>query len=315
MKVLVTGASGYIGKYLLDELVEHGYEVKALTRQPSLKIKDVEIVRGDIIKPESLLSALDGVDAVFHNAAYAVDWGKKSEFYRPNVEGTKNIAEACKKKGVDKIIYTSSAGVYGFPNINDEITEKSPKNPLNAYQISKLDGENVLKRYKNMDISIIRPSLVLGGDGRAGNIILEKIEQGKMTYIGSGSQYISLVHPNDVAQCLRLALENNGRHDIFNVVSFVCTIKELFDEIANQLGAGSPKKHISYAIAYSAAFFAEIFATKEPSLTRFRVKSLGTTRKISCERAKREIGYKPKYDLQSTVEDMVSWYKQHTQNM
>ena len=311
MRVLVTGASGYVGKYLLDQLVKHKYEVKALTRQSSLKIKDVEIIRGDIIKPESFNSALDGVDAVFHNAAYVKDWGKKSEFYKNNIEGTKNIAEACNEKGVEKIIYTSSAGVYGFPNIKDEITENFPKNPLNAYQMSKLEGENILKQYTNIENSNIRPPLILGGDGHTGKVIMEKIEQGKMTYVGSGNQYISLVHPNDVSQCLRLALENDGKSNIFNVVSFVCTIKELFDEIAHQLGVESPKKHISYTLAYCVAFFKEIFVTKDPSLTRFRVKSLGTTRKISCERAKKELGYKAKYDLQSTVEDMVSWYKQY----
>jgi len=315
MKVLITGASGYIGRYLVDELIEHGHEVKTLTRQSSLKIKDVEIVCGDILKPESLLFAFDGVDAVFHNAAYVLDWGKKKEIYRSNVEGTRNIAETCKKKGVDKIIYTSSAGVYGFPNIDDYITEESPKNPLNTYQKSKLDGESVLKKFEDMNISIIRPPLILGGAGTAGKIILEKIEQGKMTYVGRGDHYISLVHPNDVVQCLRLALENDGKHDTFNVVSFICTIKELFDEIAYQLGVDPPKKRVSYIIAYCAAFFAELFATKEPSLTKFRVKSFGTTRKISCERAKKEIWYKPKYDLQSTVKDMVSWYKKYIQNM
>ena len=148
-----------------------------------------------------------------------------------------------------------------------------------------------MKKYKDMNISVIRPPLILGGEGKAGKIILEKIEQGKMAYVGGGDQYISLVHPNDVVQCLRLALENDGTHDTFNVVSFICTIKELFDEIAYQLGVDPPKKHVSYIIAYCAAFFAELFATNEPSLTRFRVNSFGTTRKISCERAKKEIGY------------------------
>ena len=315
MKALITRASGYIGRYLVDDLIEHGHEVKALTRQSSLKIKDVEIFCGGILKPKSLLFALDGVDAVLHNAAYAVDWGKKDEIYKSNVEGTENIAEACKKKGVDKIIYTSSAGVYGFPNIDDEITEEFPKNPLNTYQKSKLDGDNILKKYKDMNISVIRPPLILDGEGKAGKIILEKIEQGKMAYVGGGDQYISLVHPNDVVQCLRLALENDGKHDTFNVVSFICTIKKLFDEIANQLGVDPPKKHVSYIIAYCVAFFAELFAINEPYLTRFRVNSFGTTRKISCERAKKEIGYEPKYGLQSTVKDMVSWYKKYTQNM
>ena len=77
IKVLITGASGYIGRYLVDELIEHEHELMALMRQLSLKIKDVEIVYGDILKPESLLFALDGVNVVLHNTAYIVDWGVK----------------------------------------------------------------------------------------------------------------------------------------------------------------------------------------------------------------------------------------------
>ena len=309
MKVLVTGASGFIGKHLVDDLIKHGYEVRALTRLSSLEIKDVTVVRGDITKPETLSPAFDGVEAVFHNAAYAMDWGKKSEIYRSNVEGTLNVAEACMKKGVDRIVYTSSAGVYGFPNTSIEITENAAKKPLNTYQKSKLEAENVLKRYKSLHISIVRPPLILGDGGRATSLILSKMEQGKMIYIGNGNQDISLVHPKDVAQCLRLTLEQDEGDNIFNVVSFICKIKELLDEIANQLHVEPPKRHVPYFLVYGTAFFAEMFATKEPSLTRFRVKSLGTTRKISCERAMKELGYEPKCTLVSMVKDMVSWYK------
>lgn len=309
MNVLVTGASGFIGRYLVDDLVKHGYHVKALTRQFSLKIKGAEVVRGDITQPEQFLSAFDNVEAVFHNAAYATDYGKKSEIYKSNIEGTINVAEACIEKGIKRIIYTGTAGVYGFPNTNEEITEKSAKKPLNTYHKSKLEGEKILRNYKDLSVSVIRPPLVLGAGGKGTKVILERIKKGDMIYIGTGDQYISLVHPKDVAQCLRLALENDKREDTFNVVSFICKIKELFNEIAVQLDVGLPNKNVSYSLAYVAAFFSEIFATKEPSLTRFRVKSLGTTRRVSCDKAKKELGYEPKFNLQSTASDMVSWYR------
>ncbi|MEA3457329.1 MAG: NAD-dependent epimerase/dehydratase family protein [Candidatus Thermoplasmatota archaeon] len=309
MNVLVTGASGFIGRYLVDDLVKHGYHVKALTRQFSLKIKGAEVVRGDITQPEQFLSAFDNVEAVFHNAAYATDYGKKSEIYKSNIEGTMNVAEACIKKGIKRIIYTGTAGVYGFPNTNEEITEKSAKKPLNAYHKSKFEGEKILRNCKDLSVSVVRPPLVLGAGGKGTKVILERIKKGNMIYIGTGDQYISLAHPKDVAQCLRLALENDKKEDVFNVVSFVCKIKKLFNEIAVQLDVGLPNKNVSYSLAYAAAFFSEIFATKEPSLTRFRVKSLGTTRRVSCDKAKKELGYEPKFDLQSTANDMVSWYR------
>lgn len=309
MNVLITGASGYIGRYLVEELIKHGHKIKALTRKQSLKIKGTETIYGDITKPESFINKLDGLDSLIHNAAYAMDWGKKNDIYRINIGGTKNIAETCKTKEIFKIIYTSSAGIYGFPNNENIISENSPINPFNIYHKSKLEGEKIFKKYEDFNISIVRPPLVLGGGGKAEKIILDKIEQKKMRYIGNGNQCISIVHPKDVAQCLRLALENDTNDSIFNVVSFICTIKQLFEEIAYQLGIEPPRKHIQYNHAYVAAFFSELFSIKQPSITRFRVRSFGTTRKISCKRAKEELGYIPKYDLQTTVEDIVSMFK------
>ena len=307
MKVLVTGGSGFIGSYLLDELVENGYKVSVLTRQPSLKIKDVRVFQGDIVKPEPLFPVFKDVDAVFHNAAYAMDWGKKSLIYRVNVEGTRNVAELCRENGVKRIVYTSSAGVYGFPNTDEWIDEGSSKKPLNAYQKSKLEAEKVLRQYDDLHVSIIRPPLVFGAGAKATTIVLSRLEQGKMMYIGRGDNKISIVHPADVAQCLRLALEKDEDGEEFNVVSFITTIKEFFERLAAEMDVRAPEKHVPYLVAYIAAFFNEFF-TKEPSLTRFRVKSLGTTRRVSCEKAKKTLGYKPRYDLKSTVADMVSWY-------
>jgi nucleoside-diphosphate-sugar epimerase len=311
MNVLVTGASGFIGRHLVDDLINHGHYVKALTRQSSLKIKGAKVVFGDITKPEQFLSSLENVEAVLHNAAYVIEYGKKSDIYKINTEGTLNVAKACRKMGIKRIIYTSTAGVYGFPNIDEEITEKSAYKPLNDYHKSKLEGEKMLRKYDDLSISVIRPPLVLGPGGNGTKVLLKNIKEGKMIYIGNGNQDMSLVHPKDVAQCLRLALENDKKEDIFNVVSFICKIEELFNEIANQMKVNPPTKNISYSLAYIYALFSEIFAKNEPSLTRFRVKSLGTTRRVSCYKAKKELGYESKFNLQLTVKDMVSWYKKY----
>lgn len=309
MKVLVTGGSGFIGRHLVEELLEHGYWVRILTRRQLLSIEGVEVARGDITQFDTLLPALEGVDAVFHNAAYAADWGKREEIYNVNVKGTMNVARACMEKGIDKMIFTSSAGVYGFPNTMKEITEDSPKKPINAYQKSKLDAEKALRNFEGMRISIIRPPLVLGAGGKASRIILSRIKEGKMSYIGSGKTLLSVAHPKDVAKCLCLSLEKDRKGSTYNVVSFISPVEEIFEEIAHKLGVEPPKKHVPYHMAYTVAFFSELFSRKEPSLTRFRIKSFGTTRRISYEKAKKELGYEPEFDLKMTVKDMVSWYK------
>jgi len=309
MKVLVTGGSGFIGRYIVKELLEHGYEVRVLTRRQLLGIEGVEMVKGDITQFDTILPALEGIDAVFHNAAYAADWGKREEIYNVNVEGTMNVARACMDEGVERMIFTSSAGVYGFPNTMEEITEGSPKKPINAYQESKLDAEKALRNLEGMHISIIRPPLVLGAGGRASQIILSRINEGKMSYIGSGKTLLSVAHPKDVAKCLRLSLEKDRKGSIYNVVSFISPVEEIFEEIAHKLGVKPPEKHVPYSIAYTVAFLSEIFSRKEPSLTRFRVKSFGTSRRISYEKARRELRYEPEFNLEMTVKDMVSWYQ------
>ena len=94
MKVFITGATGFIGGYLVQELLNHDYEIKILSRNKSKIIPQTEQIIGDITRPETFVDELSDVDAVYHNAAYAMDHGKKQDFYRSNVQGTKNVAEA-----------------------------------------------------------------------------------------------------------------------------------------------------------------------------------------------------------------------------
>lgn len=308
MRILVTGASGFIGRYLVRKLADEGYEVFALTRK-NIEIEGAKIVTGDITDIKSIAKAFRKIDAVFHTAGYADDRGKKRDFYRINVEGTKNVADACRMNGVKRVVYTSSAGVYGFPNKKEPLTEESPKKPVNAYHKSKLEGENVLKKYEEMRISIIRPPLVLGAGARAGRIILKRIENGKMAYIGNGENFISIAHPVDVSSCMIKALEKDEEGEVFNVASFHCRTKELFEEIAREMDIELKLKHIPYSIAYLISIFSEKFSKNELSLTRYRVKSFGRNRMISFEKAEKKLGYFPEYDLKRTVEEMVSWYK------
>ena len=309
MKVLVTGATGFIGRYLVEDLIKNDYEVRVLTRQISYKNKDIDIFLGDLTKKETITDAFQNIQAVFHNAAYAMDWGSKSEMYKVNVEGTRNVANICKEKKVPRLIFTSSAGVYGFPNSNIEIDEDYEKKPLNYYQKSKLESEYVLQKYSDLNVSIIRPCLVLGSGGNAVKILLKRIEQNKMQFIGNGNTHISLVHPDDVVQCLRLAAEKDKENDVFNTVSVICTVKELLNEITNQMEIEPIKKHAPYFLTYLNAIFDETLSKNEPSLTRFRVKSFGTNRIISNKKAIKKLGFKPKYNLYEIVKDMVSWYK------
>lgn len=307
MNVFITGATGFIGRYLVQELLDHNYKITILSRSKTKTIPHTEQVIGDITRPESFNETLSDIDVVFHNAALAKDYGKKQDFYKTNVQGTKNVADACVQHDISHLIYTSSAGVYGYPKQGQTITEESPKKPMNAYQKTKWLGEEVLKEYNSLKISAIRPPLVFGPGSPALQIAFEKLKKQKFPYIGSGKQVLPIVHPVDVARCMRLILEKDDQGEIYNVLSFQVSIKKFMETITQKTGLTPPKKHVPFSLAYTAALFSEVFS-QNPDLTRFRVKSLGCTRIISADKAKDQLGYQPTYDFDQTVEEIVQWY-------
>ncbi|MBS3773500.1 MAG: NAD(P)-dependent oxidoreductase, partial [Candidatus Thermoplasmatota archaeon] len=208
MHVLVTGSSGFIGGYLVDELQAHGHLVRIISREPEQLLEDdggVEACHGDITRPETLRDDFDDVDLVFHNAALAADHGPAERFHRVNVAGTQNVLDACRSAGVSRLVYTSSAGVYGFPDREEPITEGSPMRPMNAYQRSKLQAEHLLLEQEDVETIAVRPPLVLGPSAPAAVLLLSRLEKRKLPFFGSGENLLSLVHPRDVACCLRLA--------------------------------------------------------------------------------------------------------------
>ena len=308
LNVFITGATGFIGRYLVQELLSHDYDVTILSRSKSKSIPHTSQVIGDITQPKTFTDALYDIDAVFHNAAFAMDHGKKQDFYKINVQGTRNVAKACVENDISHLIYTSSAGVYGYPKEGRVISEESAKKPMNLYQKTKWLGEVVLQEYDSLKTSAIRPPLVFGPGSPALKIAFENLKKQKFPYIGSGKQLLPITHPVDVAQCMRLILEHDKQGEVFNVLSFQKSIINFLETITKKTGLPPPQKHVPFALAYTAAFFSELFS-KNPTLTRFRVKSLGCTRIINADKATKHLGYKPAYDFEKTVEDIVQWYK------
>ena len=313
MRVLVTGGSGFIGNYLVRELLEEHYSVKVMSRQlDDSTSARISLVQGDLLDPETLTDVVRDVDIVFHNAAHAADFGPKEKFFAVNVEGTRNLMNACRVAGVKRIVYTSSAGVYGFPNTRELIVETSPTNPMNPYQLSKLEAERLLLQAHDLHISIIRPPLVLGATGHATHLLMRRLQSQSLPYFGSGNTYISIAHPGDVARCMRLAAEHDNQGEVFNVVSFTCSIRYLFTSLATALEIEPPHRSLPYSLAYVYALLSELLTVLigcNPQLTRFRVKSFGTDRMISAQKARDVLGFSPEYDVSSTVADMVSWYR------
>ncbi len=148
MKVLVTGATGFIGSHLTRSLLADGYDVRALARPTSnareLEKLGAEIVRGDLLDPEAIARALQGCGRVYHMAAQMLRPGvSRRTYFSVNVDGTRNLARACAGRDLDRFVFASSSGVYGIIR-NPPVDENTPINPTSPYRESKWLGEKAV---------------------------------------------------------------------------------------------------------------------------------------------------------------------------
>ncbi len=268
MKVLVTGATGFIGSHLLAMLVERRNEVRILAR-PGEDIKwlaqtGVEVYRGDLSDRTSLEAAVDGVGRVLHCAARTGPWGPYAEYEIANVLGLKTLVDTALTAGVQRIVHVSSVTVHGV-DVHGTADETAPlRGGSDPYSRSKVAGEQLLQqmiRDKGAPVTIVRPGLVYGPrDTGSFGRFATLIEQGKMVVIGPGNNYLPLIYVTDVVQGILLASTADrapGREYIL-VNDEPVTQCNYLNAIASELGVPPPSQHILYRLALSIGATAEM---------------------------------------------------------
>ena len=211
MKTLITGSTGFLGSAVLRELLDDGREVKLLIRKDAdtsnIDGLDVEIAYGDLRDLESIRSALNGCDILYHVAAYYSLWDRDQQLiYEINVEGTRKILQAAKEKGLEKIVYTSTVGCIGLNEDQTPATENTffNKNTLsNDYKKSKYQAEQVALEFARggLPVVIVNPSTPVGPRDikptLTGKIILDFLNREMPAYLDTGLNLI------DVKDCAR----------------------------------------------------------------------------------------------------------------
>jgi len=317
MKILVTGATGFIGKHLIEKLVKKKHKVRCLIRKTSrkedinyLKKLKVELFNGDLTDKKSLKGICRGIDIVYHLTGVLGNFHISNKLlFNINVEGTKNILEESEKNNVKKFIFCSSAGVLG-PIVSGN--ELSHYNPSNFYEKTKVEAEKLVLKTK-LGYVIIRPEFVYGPMDNHVLPLFKAIKNKKFFVIGDGN---SLLHPTyigDLTQAFIKCLNPKIKNQVYVIAGEkTIKVKKLYKLIAKKLNVKTNETQIPKFIAIILAFILEnstkIFKSN-PILTKSRIKFFTENRTFDTSKAKKEIGYSP-IKLERGIEKTVKWYKQ-----
>src|SRR5256885_3971806 len=210
----VTGGSGFIGGKLISRLIKDGHTVRALARSDSAAAKVSDLgatpARGDLADPAALRTACDGAELAFHSAAWTGPGGTWADFAGANVDGTRNVVNACRDAGVRRLVHvgTEAALMAGQPLVN--VDETAPLRPDSRapYPATKARAERIVVEAEGLETVVVRPRFVWGaGDSTILPVLVSMVRSGKFAWIGGGGHLTATTHIDNTVEGLILAAE------------------------------------------------------------------------------------------------------------
>jgi dihydroflavonol-4-reductase len=322
-RVLVTGASGFVGSAVARLAIERGFNVRVLVRATSsrknIEALDAEVVVGDMRDEASMRAALKGVRFLFHVAADYRIWAPDPrEIERANLEGTEATMRAALAEGVERIVYTSSVATLKVTDSGEVVDETKPANvslTIGAYKRSKVLAERAVERMVANDklpAVIVNPSTPIGPrDVRptpTGRIIVEAATGKIPAFVDTG---LNLVHVDDVAAGHLLALERGVTGERYILGGENLPLQQMLADIAAFTGRKPPTMKIPRAPLYPIAFGAEMIAKvsgKEPFVTVDGLRMSKNKMYFTSAKAERELGYEARY-YRNGLRDALEWFR------
>lgn len=321
MNILVTGASGFIGKNLVMSLVNSKHNVICAIRKKS-NIKELEqyselkFVTMNFNDIKNLEKACKDIDILIHLAGQLGEYGVAySEYYSTNSKLTNDLAIIAAGSGVKQFIFCSTPGVLGFGK--RLALETEPYNPRNNYEKTKMIAEqllqNICNKYPQMKYTILRPDFVYGpGDTRRVKMY-NAIKNRKFILTTSGDSYLHPTYINDVVQGFICCIGNkNAYNQIFNIAAENdITSKQYLDIIAKYTGTRLIQinigKRLSHFFAGLIDYLYRILLKKEGFVSKNRIDFLAVDHSSNIEKAKKMIGYIPQYSCEEGIELSIKW--------
>ena len=319
--VLVTGATGFLGRHLVAALLQQGRSVRALGRNTATGLELMQMGADfrpvDLRDRPAMSAACRGVRAVVHSGALSSAWGKRSAFFDINVRGTANVVEACRVNRVQRLVHISSPSVLSRFSHQYDLDEDTPfpEQFVSLYSETKARGELVVQKAMEEGIQavILRPKAIYGpGDTTIFPRIIQLLSRGKLPILGEGDTVTNITHVSDVVQAILLALETEaGVGRTFTVTGGdAVNLWEVISLIAMRLGYPAPTRKIPVSRALRVARVLELAwrllpLPGEPPLTRYKVGVMAFSQTYSIKSARQLLGYSPRVPWKAGIADFL----------
>jgi len=323
MRILVTGANGFVGAALCKKLVQSGHQVRGLVRKTSdcslLQGVSIEKVIGSLEDTESLRKAAEQAELVYHTAAAVTDWGTYTFFRRVNVEGTRHMLDAAVASGIRRMVLVSSVVVSSFID-QRHMDENSPRHDTPfPYCRTKREAEELAMQYHRkglIEIVIVRPGDIYGPGDRVSLLKMAPLlEKGGMAYIDHGHKTGAFTYIENLVDGLILAgSAKEAAGQAFVITDGIeLTWRAYFEKLCDALEVPRPKISVPSWLALGIAAFLETLyrlmrIKARPPLTMYLVHHLRSDFHFSIRKAKQILGYDPGVGIDAAMKKTAAWY-------
>lgn len=318
--ILVTGGTGFLGRHLVATLCRQGYAQRVLTRAPERatalrRYPNVELVQGDLQRPETLHGVAAGCDYVVHAAGLFSMWSGAGDFYATNVMGTSELIAESLRAGVKRFVHVSTIAVIGKPQPGRIIDEEHPTDPQDDYQRSKLLAEQrVLAAVKDgLPAVVVRPGAFYGplGNYAFNRLFFVDPMRGIIMQMDGGRYVIFPVYIQDVAEGIVLALSKGRIGEIYNLCGECLSHRAAFDVVVKEAGLWFPRLNIPRWVGIN---FARLLTSVSQITRREPFYPIGLRSyvfndwHVSSAKAEQELGFQPTPFVEG-VRRTLAWYR------